>query len=210
MSNRPKVGLSKFYLLTHPFFTASRMPVHSKEEIDARNVVVRASVRAWHWLVDKAASEPGSALIVVSAGDLGKLNHLWNEFSGYAREKLGDRFFRASKADKLLPGYAHKFSETAFYGTMKGKHFKFSENGVAIEGFGEPNAHDCLKEDMRTLEAYLARRKIRVLNSTINSKIKMPSSNRAREIGVRLRKRPWSARHQTSAKPNSTPRKHRG
>lgn len=49
--------VSRFVILTHPFFTASRMPAGTEVEIAARDYVLKKSRDVWHGLVDRIAAE---------------------------------------------------------------------------------------------------------------------------------------------------------
>ncbi|GEM_PF-3204965 len=55
--NEPKRVVSRFVILTHPFFTASRMPAGTEVEIAARDYVLKKSRDVWHGLVDRIAAE---------------------------------------------------------------------------------------------------------------------------------------------------------
>jgi len=148
-------------------------------------------------------------LVLIPPGDLGKkVDQYWGVLKGYARRKLGDRLFMASKRDKNLEGGGHRFSSGSFDGNMKSKGFKFSQRGISIVGYGEsnpflkiPEPRICLESDVAELKAHVGK-KARILGCGLGKDLMIPSMKYAMRRAarrVRLRRagrifQPWKWR----------------
>ena len=182
-----KREVNKFYLLTHLFFSAATMEAKTGAQAAAREAAAIASLNVGKRIVDRVAAEPKSVLLGIRIEQLGPVEKYWQQFLRYTKERLGDRYFQPSKKSRLIPLGSHAFSCTSFDGNKKGKNFKYAQEGIVIEGFGEPAHHMCLKMDMSELVAHLNTR-TRVLSHEIsaNPRLQFPAPAAIEAMGARL------------------------